>query len=568
MATRQGVELAGVLESLTELASSDDLEQLHALQTRARTRRLRVLVVGESKRGKSTLVNRLLGTEVLPTGVVPVTAIATTVRREQHGRAGSGRVSVEFADGRHARLGLDALAGLVTERQNPCNEKGVARVEIVLGPGPLDEFDVELVDTPGTGSVFAHNTATAREAYESLDAAIFVVTADPPISAAERDLLGEITTLSVRTVVFLNKADQLSPTELAESVQFTREVCEKVAEQPVQVFAGSARSDPPDPGYAEFAAAFRIYLASSAERDVERALVGRVGRLVSSLLDATQLAQRSVEMVAAGSRDRVTAFAARLQEVRAQQHDLDDRGWALERGLRRSLDASAAHLREELTDRCRGKLTRSLQGPLGELRPEEMEERGRAVAAELIEAGVDRWREEQAATLDAGLQDLWRRVVSEHERQMADLRDAARELLDLELAAQAQAQRLASSRGFWYMFECPPLVELPFAATARRLAPGRARRVRVRLLEELTSVVDRQVGRARADLQERLQEGMRRLLGDLRRTQVDLLGRLEQALTDADKARGDSAEGELTRANDLSARVTRLLEIYAQLDVA
>jgi hypothetical protein len=90
--------------------------------------------------------------------------------------------------------------------------------------------------------------------------------------------------------------------------------------------------------------------------------------------------------------------------------------------------------------------------------------------------------------------------VRAHERQLTDLRDAARELLDLDLTAQAQVQRLADSRGFWYMFERTPSVELPFAATARRLAPGRTRRVRERLLEELPSLVDRQVGRARADL--------------------------------------------------------------------
>jgi hypothetical protein len=54
---------------------------------------------------------------------------------------------------------------------------------------------------------------------------------------------------------------------------------------------------------------------------------------------------------------------------------------------------------------------------------------------------------------------------------------------------------------------------------------------------------------------------MRRLLGDLRRTQGDLLGRLERALAEADKARGDSAEGELTRANDLTGLVNGAAEV-------
>lgn len=567
MPTADSVELAGLLESLSELASSNDLEQLQALRHRARTRRLRVLVAGEAKRGKSTLVNRLLGVDVLPTGVLPVTAIATTVRRDRNdGRTGAGRVSVDFMDGRRAELGLDELAGLVTERQNPRNAKGIARVEIVLGSGPLDAFDVELVDTPGTGSVFAHNTATAREAYESLDAAIFVVTADPPISAAERDLLSEITRLSVHTLVFLNKADQLFPDEVDEAIEFTRDVCAQAAHQPVHVFAGSARAGTADPGYAEFADAFTTYLASSTEQDLQRALAGHVRRLVSSLLDATRLAQRSLELVATGSRDRVTAFATRLQEVRAQQNELDDRGWAIERGLRRSLDTSAAQLREQLTARSHAELTRTLEGPLADLRPDEMDERGRAAAAQIIEAAVDNWRAREAATLDAGLQDLWRRVVDEHERQLGGLREAARELLDIDLTAHAPLQRLADSRGFWYMFDRGPAVELPFAGAARRFAPGRTRRVRDRLLEELPQVVDRQVGRARADLQERMQEGMRRLLGELRRAQEDLLGRLEQALAEADEDRPNTTATERARTRELSERAGRLGELLAQLE--
>lgn len=562
--------LASTLQALAGLASPDDIAQLDALRVRAGTRRLRVLVAGEAKRGKSTLVNRLLGVDVLPTGVVPVTAIATTIRRDRtagdNGAAAADRVSVEYLDGRHEDVPLDGLPGLVTERANPLNEKAVARVEIVLGPGPLDEFDVELVDTPGTGSVFAHNTNTARQAYDSLDAAIFVVTADPPISAAERDLLAEVSGLSVRTMLFLNKADQLSPGELTEALEFTREVSMQATDHPVAVFAGSARAGREDAGFAEFADAFSRYLAASGEHDLDRALLVHTRRLVSALLDATRLAQRSGELIAAGSRDVVTAFADRLQDLRGQQCERDDRGWAIERGLLRSLDASAAQLREQLTDHARGQLISALDGSLAGLRAEEMEQRGRAVVTEIITTGVDRWREQEAGAADAGLQDMWRRAVAEHERQLVGLREAAKDLLDLDLAAQAEPQRLADSRGFWYMFDRAPSVELPFAATARRLAPGRVRRARERLLEELPTLVDRQVGRARADLQERMQEGMRRLLADLRRTQDDLLGRFERALTEANHADEATAAMQQEHETQLTRRLQQLAGLVADLD--
>lgn len=72
---------------------------LTALRERLRAARLRVLVVGEAKRGKSTLVNALLGREVLPTGVTPLTALPTTVT---HGTGEA--MEVAFTDGRTRAL--------------------------------------------------------------------------------------------------------------------------------------------------------------------------------------------------------------------------------------------------------------------------------------------------------------------------------------------------------------------------------------------------------------------------------------------------------------------------------
>ena len=68
------------LTGLSGLASGGDRATLAALRGRLAGQRLRVLVAGEAKRGKSTLVNALLGRALLPMGVTPLTALATTVR--------------------------------------------------------------------------------------------------------------------------------------------------------------------------------------------------------------------------------------------------------------------------------------------------------------------------------------------------------------------------------------------------------------------------------------------------------------------------------------------------------
>jgi GTP-binding protein EngB required for normal cell division len=53
-----------------------------------------------------------------------------------------------------------------------------------------------------------------------MDAAVFVLTADPPLSASERDLLVRVTQASVRTFLVLNKADRLNAVELQDVREF------------------------------------------------------------------------------------------------------------------------------------------------------------------------------------------------------------------------------------------------------------------------------------------------------------------------------------------------------------
>ena len=115
-----------VLDVLDDLATRDDRQRLAELRQRVDARSLRVLVAGEAKRGKSTLVNQMIGREVLPTGVTPVTAVVTTVRRAE----ADEHIEVAFQDGRVARHDLAELGDFVSERGNPLNERGVRTVEV------------------------------------------------------------------------------------------------------------------------------------------------------------------------------------------------------------------------------------------------------------------------------------------------------------------------------------------------------------------------------------------------------------------------------------------------------
>ncbi len=175
-------------------ACGDGFSTFHAriteLQNRLAEERFHLAVLGQFKRGKSTLLNALIGEPLLPVGVVPLTSIPTFLR------SGARRaVRVSFYDGKHtdfAGLTLEqasaVLARHVTEKENPENRLGVAQVE-VEHPSALLRAGVVLIDTPGIGSTFRHNTEATLNFLPQCDAAVFVVSADPPITEAEREFL-------------------------------------------------------------------------------------------------------------------------------------------------------------------------------------------------------------------------------------------------------------------------------------------------------------------------------------------------------------------------------------------
>ena len=213
------VPLARALWELAALGTNQHREQLAALQDRLDGARLQVVVAGEATRGKSTLINALLGRAVLPAGVTPLTTVVTTVRYGEDPRA-----EVRFLDGHAERHPLAALADLVTEHGNPGNRRRIASAT-VYADAPVLAGGAELVDTPGTGSVLERDdTGAARQVLETMDAAVFVLAADPPVSATERGLLGRVAALSMPTFTVLNKADHLDPPGLAKVAEFTRRV--------------------------------------------------------------------------------------------------------------------------------------------------------------------------------------------------------------------------------------------------------------------------------------------------------------------------------------------------------
>lgn len=552
--------LAQAVQVLLELAPPDRRPAAEALLTRVEHRRLRVVVAGEAKRGKSTLLNRLFDREILPCGVLPVTAVTTTVR---YAPGASEQLKARYLDGRIEIRPVSELPNLVTESGNPHNQRGVEEVELQLDRGPLDQYSIELVDTPGTGSIFTHNTRAAEQAYSSLDAVIVVLTVDPPISAAERELLRAVSASAVRTFVILNKADRLSADELAEATAFTQAVCAEAGAAPDPLWVMSARQA--DRGFHAFQAALRSYLDSRAEADAERALRGHAARLAQELLDQVTVTLRTLDLVQHEDQTLITAFARRLAAVEVKASEMADRCHARERRLLRTLDQSARELTPGLARRTHDRLRNTLDALPPGPSAADVEQQGRPVLESTVVDEIDAWRVRMADRLDHALHELTAELNADVERDIGELRAAAAQHLGVTLTAPANPVRLREGRPFWYALDRPPAWEPPGTELLRRHSFGAARRARVRLATDIHDLVDRQVGRARADLQQRLAETMRALLADLRRGHQDLLRQTRAALEKA-AVLADAREPDLHRERAvLEGRRASLTQLIRQL---
>lgn len=218
-----------------ELGSEPVAEEARDLAARVSEGRFYVACVGQFKRGKSTLLNALVGHAVVPTGFIPVTAVPTVIRfgDRLHAR-------VRMKDGTWHDIGMSDLKEYVTEELNPENKKGVEGAEVFV-PSALLASGMCFVDTPGLGSVFTGNTATTQAFIPHIDAALVVVGADPPIAGEELVLVEAVGKQVQDLILVINKADRTSDAERAAAVKFTREILEKRLHRPIgDVFEISA----------------------------------------------------------------------------------------------------------------------------------------------------------------------------------------------------------------------------------------------------------------------------------------------------------------------------------------
>jgi small GTP-binding protein len=217
-------ELNNVLTDLNNVAASNrSKEMVQLIQDKLEANIFSLVVVGQFKRGKTTLINTLLGQDLLPTSIIPLTSIITILKYGEKLNA-----IALMNDGSKKEIPIEDIQLYVTEKHNPKNKKDVSRVEISY-PSVYLKSGVQIIDTPGVASTYDHNTKTTYQYLPQSDAAIFLVSVDPPLTQAELIFLQDLKKNVSRVFFIQNKIDMVNDSDRQESLAFTKKVIEEQA---------------------------------------------------------------------------------------------------------------------------------------------------------------------------------------------------------------------------------------------------------------------------------------------------------------------------------------------------
>ncbi|WP_328410600.1 dynamin family protein [Nocardia sp. NBC_00403] len=187
------IRILDELREMTRSAGREDLGgRLNMVRARVSDPRVRLVVVGDSKNGMSTLVNSLVGAQVSATD----SALSVPVIAEYAPEASATLVK-SVGNGRIERQAVDPLDPVPA-----LNAEGVIRAEFTE-PSPLLADGVVVMDAPGTNG----EDHTTWSMIAAADAVLYVGAANAELTAHQIAHLQRIQQVCPTVICVLNKID-------------------------------------------------------------------------------------------------------------------------------------------------------------------------------------------------------------------------------------------------------------------------------------------------------------------------------------------------------------------------
>lgn len=322
--TRASVaKLAAAATRLAELAEAlGHPDVAAAIRDDAKRRlddgRIRVVILGEIKHGKSSLINALLGTQLLPVGVTPTTGAVVAIRTDPHADADSpdsARVGTFLVDAHGQRTELERERFEQLARGKDQDEAG-RTPELLVEPTRMPAT-LELIDTPGFNDIDRFRAAVSRSELPRADVLVLVLDATQVLARSELGLIrdaiaavGGLDGSGARCMLVINRIDLVPDEERSKIVEHTRAALAEVIPGPLEPFLTDAKTALREP------AAEREPVRAVAR--LREALFGLAGR-GREILPARARAAMRRHAKLLGYNAAIQARALRLEQAEIEQ---------------------------------------------------------------------------------------------------------------------------------------------------------------------------------------------------------------------------------------------------------
>jgi len=507
----------GGLKGLAELrADQTILESVEEISRKLVENRFYLVVLGQFKRGKSTFINGLLGTQLLPTAIVPLTSIVTILSYGD-----SECIEVHFQNGEKRCVPRNELVNYVTEKGNPGNEKQVMQVQITY-PSAYLKDGVHIIDTPGVGSIFSDNTQVTYNFLPKVDAALFLLAVDPPISQAEIEFLKDVKQYVEKIFFIQNKIDYMDEADRLESMTFSKKVIEEaLGDGKIRIYPLSAKLALDGKLKADdemlqrsFMPQFDRVLGEFLTREKGKILLQSVLQTGLKYLSdeefAIKLEQKAVATPLKDLEEKIQLFDKELKRILEQKHDND---YLYEGEIKRLMDFLDRDMDRFRKDKM-PELLRELQKSGESNRHLPTTEYVKLMETALREGVVgtfDEWIVRQEERLNQEYAKISKRFSDRANEIIENLQAASAKLFDVAVERVSSDEAISSDTRFYYLLGDQPRffdIEGALDFLSHRLLPKSISQTIVLkdILKKLPARIDANCGRVRGDFKYRIQQ--------------------------------------------------------------
>lgn len=312
------LEKIDILENLFRQyeITGKELAKVKRLANKLRKKDITVSVIGQFKRGKSTLVNSILQEKIMPVGIVPVTAVITSVRY------GEKSAKVHFENGMIEEVAFEEMSKYVNEQENKDNVLGVSQVEITV-PSEFLKTGITLVDTPGVGSVHQKNTDAAYAFVKESDAVIFMLSVDSPINQIEIAFLEKTKEFASKFYFVVNKADIVEADELEDYLVYCKNLIRSLMGiEEISLFPVSAKKET---GLEPLKENIVKDCEEKGTEIMEEAALLKLRDIVESALRQISLYRAAMNLSAEDFKEKLDALETYCQGIKAEARQNCDR---------------------------------------------------------------------------------------------------------------------------------------------------------------------------------------------------------------------------------------------------